>query len=79
MTPAELDSLQKQAAGASPNGNGGGPGVTVGPDNETQPLPIVPGPQDPLNDPLPPPPDTLPPPVPGNPNFPGPVSRDPGA
>jgi cell division protease FtsH len=79
MTPAELDSLRKKAAGVSPNGNGSGPGVTIAPDNDTQPLPTVPGPQDPLDDPLPPPPDTLPPPVPGNPNFPGPVSRDTGA
>jgi cell division protease FtsH len=81
MTPAEVESLRKQSAteGVTANGNGSGPGVTIGPDTTTQPLPVVPGPQDPLDDPLPPPRDTLPPATPGNPNFPGPVSRDPGA
>ncbi|HEY0486665.1 MAG TPA: ATP-dependent zinc metalloprotease FtsH [Mycobacteriales bacterium] len=73
MTPAELETLRRQAAveGASTNGNGNG--VVVGPDTPTQPLPVVPGPNDPLNDPLPPPSDTLPPSGP-----PGAVSRDPG-
>jgi cell division protease FtsH len=80
MTPTELDVLKKQAAGEVPGTNGNGtPGVVVEPDTTTQPLPVVPGPGDPLDDPLPPPRDTLPPAGPDNPGFPGPVSRDSGA
>jgi cell division protease FtsH len=77
MTPAEIASLQKQAVteGVTSNGHG----VTISPDNTTEPLPVVPGPGDPLDDPLPPPRDTLPPQGPENPGFPGPVSRGPGA
>ncbi|MDQ1676613.1 MAG: cell division protease FtsH [Actinomycetota bacterium] len=77
MTPTELEVLRKQAAGegVTANGNGNGtPGVVIGPDTTTQPLPVVPGPGDPLDDPLPPPRDTLPPPGPNSPGFPGPVS-----
>jgi cell division protease FtsH len=77
MTPTELDVLKKQAAGETPSTNGNG--VTVEPDTTTQPLPVVPGPGDPLDDPLPPPRDTLPPAGPDSPGFPGPVSRDGGA
>jgi cell division protease FtsH len=79
MTPTELEQLQKQAVSEGVNGNGNGtPGVDIYPDTTTQPLPVVPGPGDPLNDPLPPSSDTLPPAEPGSPGFPGPVSRDPG-
>jgi hypothetical protein len=80
MTPTELDVLKKQAAGEGGSANGNGtPGIVVEPDTTTQPLPVVPGPGDPLDDPLPPPRDTLPPAGPTNPGFPGPVSRDSGA
>jgi cell division protease FtsH len=75
MTPTELEVLRKQAAGEGVTSNGNGtPGVVIEPDTTTQPLPVVPGPGDPLDDPLPPPRDTLPPQGPGNPGFPGPVS-----